>query len=507
MSGGGTSLLGGRAGRAYERAQQVGYRSLPLHVVSVTLTMVGAGVLLSALVELIDGGDKVVPLAASGLLWLAVGVGGFQATRMPDRVQILDIFVTVVAAWLGLILAGALPYILAGTFETLDDAIFESVSGFTTTGATVLRPIEGTSKGILFWRSMSQWIGGMGVIVLVVAVLPTIGGGGMDLLVAEAPGPTGERLTPRVQETAKRLWIVYVAFTIIVIIAYMIFGMNLYDAVSHSFTTVSTGGFSPYNGSLGHFESAAIEWVAITAMFIAGGSFVLWYKVLRGNPKPLLYSAEFQAYLGLVLIATIIVYLTSGQSEIAVAEGIRNSIFAVLTVVSTTGYGTENFGDWDVPAQGLLLLLMPLGGMAGSTAGGVKMVRLLAVASYAHRETLRQLHPRLVRPIRIGTATVTQDVTNRIMGFLILALAVFGTTAMLLLITGADLVTGLSGAASSLGNVGPGLGDIAPDSDFRNIPRPGRLISLVAMLLGRLEIYPVLLALSAIPILPRRLRR
>jgi len=501
------SLADNAAGRALARAQRLGYQSLPLHVMSVTLSMVGAGILVSALVELIDGGTETIPLLLSGVLWLVVGALGFQATRMPDRVQILDIFVTVVAAWLGLIAAGAFPYIVSSTFETLDDALFESVSGFTTTGATVLQPIEGTSKGVLFWRSMSQWIGGMGVIVLVVAVLPTIGGGGMDLLVAEAPGPTGERLTPRVQETAKRLWIVYVAFTLCVTIAYLIFGMDLYDAVSHAFTTVSTGGFSPYNGSLGHFDSAAIEWVAIIAMFIAGGSFVLWYKVLRGNPKPLWQSAEFRTYVGLVVAASAFVYLFSGQSDIAVHDAIRNSIFAVLTIVSTTGYGTANFGEWDAAAQGLLLLLMPLGAMAGSTAGGVKIVRLLAVASYAHRETLRQLHPRLVRPVRVGTATIDQEITNRILGFLILSLAIFGSTAMLMLMTGTNLVTGLSAAATSFGNVGPGLDEIGPASNFRAIPRPGRVVALGAMLLGRLEIYPVLLALSVIPLLPRRLRR
>ena len=196
--------------------------------------------------------------------------------------RIVDVFVVVTGAWLALAVVGAVPYLLTGTLDDLDDALFESISGFTTTGATVLHPIEGNSAGILMWRAISQWFGGMGVIVLVVAVLPSVGAGGMDLLTAEAPGPTGERLTPRVRQTASRLWVVYLGFTVVLIAAYMVAGMSLYDGVAHAFTTVSTGGFSPYNGSLGHFGSAAIEWICIVAMFVAGGSFTLWYRLLRG---------------------------------------------------------------------------------------------------------------------------------------------------------------------------------------------------------------------------------
>jgi trk system potassium uptake protein TrkH len=494
----------------FERAPRAKIRNLALHLSAVTITLVGAGITLSAIVELIDGGGETLPLLGCGLLWLGVGGAGYLNSEVPKRIHVRDVFATVLAAWLAMIFAGALPYVVTGTFGALDNALFESVSGFTTTGATVLPSIEGTSKGVLFWRSTTQWIGGMGVIVLVVAVLPIVGAGGMDLLVAEAPGPTGERLTPRVQETAKRLWLVYIGATVVIAVMYLIFGMSLYDAVSHAFTTISTGGFSPYNGSLGHFESAAIEWTAIAAMFFAGGSFTLWYKVLRGNPTPLLRSAEFRTYVALVLLGSVLIFFTSGQDGIGIHDAARNSIFAILAIVSTTGYATANFLEWEPAAQGILLLLMPLGAMAGSTSGGVKLVRILAVASFAHRETLRQLHPRLVRPVRIGKASIDGAVTNRIIGFLMLSLAAFGLTAFLILVSlprgnENNILTAMSAAATSVGNVGPGLGDIG--SSFTAIPRSGRAVAMVAMLLGRLEIYPVLLALSALPLLPRRLRR
>lgn len=474
------------------------YPSLILHVVGLSIAVSGAGVLLSGVVEVIDGGTEVVPLLLCGALITAVGLALRWSTRLPAQIQALEIFTTVAVTWVGLAIAGALPYLVTGTLTAFDDAIFESVSGFTTTGATVLRPIEGVSKGVLFWRSTTQWLGGMGVIVLVVAVLPAAGAGGFDLLEAEAPGPAGERLTPRVQQTAARLWQVYLGFTVVMVGLYLLGGMSIYDAVSHSFTTVSTGGFSPYNRSMGHFESAYIEWVAILAMFVAGTSFTLIYRLVTGKVGPLLRSAEFRLYVIVVATAAAIVFFTADPST-GGEEAIRNSLFAVTAVVSTTGYATADFGSWAQASQGVILLLLPLGAMAGSTAGGVKMVRLLAVASFAHRETLRQLHPRLVRPIRIGQDVLDDRIVKKVLGFLVLALACFGGSAMIMLLAGADMTTAISAAATTIGNVGPGLGDVGPTNDFLNLPRVARWVAIGNMALGRLEIYPVLLALASIP--------
>jgi trk system potassium uptake protein len=472
------------------------------HVTGLTLAVCGLGVALCGLVDLVEQGSDTWPLLITGAAEAAVGIFLWRFTSMPEHLRVVDVFTTVTLSWVVLALAGATPYVVTGWLDP-DTALFESISGFTTTGATVLRPIEGTSPGILFWRAMTQWIGGMGVIVLVVAVLPTVGSGGMSLLQAEAPGPTGERLTPRVRHTARRLWGVYVGFTIVLAAAYDLAGMGLYDAVAHSFTTVSTGGFSPYNASLGHFDSAAIEWIAIVAMFLAGGSFTLYFRALRGNVSPLLRSAEVHLYLVIVALASAYCFLANDASG-STSLRLRDSIFSVTSVVSTTGYATTDFALWSQGTQTLLLMLMPIGAMAGSTAGGVKLLRVLAVSSYAHREALRQLHPRLVRPVRVGGAILPDRVANRVMAFMVLALAVFGGGALLIAMTGPDMITSFSAAATAFGNVGPGLGDVGPTNDFLALPVLARLVTMGQMLLGRLEIYPVILSLSFIVLRPRR---
>ncbi|MDJ0768532.1 MAG: TrkH family potassium uptake protein [Ilumatobacter sp.] len=485
------SLFGGRDvrwGRAYE--------TLVGHIIGLTLAVAGFGIAGSGVVDAMRGGPDVAELLIIGVIVGSVGLVTWRFTTMPQQIRILDVFTTVTLAWVSLAIVGALPYWVTGWIPDPDDALFESIAGFTTTGSTVLRPIEGTGPGVLFWRSITQWMGGMGVIVLVVAVLPTVGSGGMSLLEAEAPGPTGERLTPRVRQTARRLWAVYIGFTILLALAYLVAGMSVYDAVAHSFTTVSTGGFSPYNASLGHFESGAIEWICIVAMFIAGTSFTLIYRLLRGSPGPLLRSKEFRVYVLLVASVTAVLFAVNDAAG-PVADRIRASLFTTLTVVSTTGYATEDYGAWSDAAQAIVLLLLPIGAMAGSTAGGVKLIRVLAVGSYAHREALRQLHPRLVRPVRVG-GIMPDRTADKIVGFLVLALATFGGGAIAIALTGTDVISAFSAAATAFGNVGPGLGDVGPSSDFLELPRLARWVTMVQMLLGRLEIYPVILALSFI---------
>ena len=478
--------------------------SLLLHVLGLTLTVTGVAIVASGVVGWMRGGPDVVTLAILGTVVGLVGLVFWRGTTLPRQIRILDVFVTVTLAWVALTLVGALPYVLTGTITAYDDAMFESIAGFTTTGATVLRPIEGTGPGILFWRSITQWLGGMGVIVLVVAVLPTVGSGGMSLLEAEAPGPTGERLTPRVRQTARRLWGVYLGFTVVLALAYIAAGMSLYDGVAHSFTTVSTGGFSPYNASLGHFDSGLIEWIAIVAMFIAGTSFTLLYRLIRGRAGPLLKSKEFHLYTALVFGVAAVLFVVNDATG-SVADRIRGAFFATTTITSTTGYGTDDFGSWSQGAQAVILLLLPIGAMAGSTAGGVKLIRVLAVGSYAHREALRHLHPRLVRPVRVGGGVMPDRTADKIVGFLILALATFGGGAVAIALTGPDIITSFSAAATAFGNVGPGLGDVGPTNDFLMLPRVARWVTMVQMLLGRLEIYPVILALSVVT-LRRRYR-
>lgn len=484
--------------------KQTGHPSLLIHLLGVTFAFCGVGMLLSSVVELIttntaDWG----PLMMLGVVFAGLGYLMWLLTSVPGRIPLLDVFATVASAWIAMSLIGTLPYIMTGTLTDLDLALFESVSGFTTTGATVLAAGDDTthyaaSDGILFWRSISQWIGGMGVIALVIAVLPSVGSWGMGMMAAEAPGPTGERLTPRVRSTARRLWGVYLGFTVVVALAYILAGMSLYDAVTHAFTTVSTGGFSPYTGSIAHFDSEVIEWIVIVAMFVAGTSFTMLYRLLRGKPGPMLRSVEFRTYAAVVAIATTIIFFTADPMA-RNYDGFRDSLFTVLSVISTTGYASIDFvGEWTDAAQAILLILMPVGAMAGSTAGGIKMIRILAVASFAHRAALTQLHQRLVRPVRIGSTVLDDDIANQVVGHLILSLAAFGGGSLLIALTGPDLVTAFSASATSFGNVGPGLGEIG--GDFLAIPRFGRLVAIVNMLLGRLEIYPILLALVKLPV-------
>lgn len=471
--------------------------NLLLHIAGLVTAVTGVAILLSFMVEVLTSGPHVLALLILGVITTLLGGTAWATTAIPKRILVVDVFITVTGAWVFLAVAGALPYLVTGSLEGVDYALFESISGFTTTGATVLAPIEGTSKGVLFFRSISQWMGGMGVIVLVVAVLPTVGAGGMNLLEAEAPGPTGERLTPRVRNTARRLWALYLGFTVAVFLAYLIAGMSVYDGINHAFTTVSTGGFSPYDASIHHFDSGLIEWIAIVSMFIAGTSFTLLYRAIRGKPGAFLESTEFKLYLGLVVVTTIIVMFTAGEGLDTGWDGLRDALFTVNAIVSTTGYATADFQLWGDASKVVILLLMPLGGMAGSTAGGVKMIRLMAVGSFARREALRQLHPRIVRPVRVGSYSLTDAVAFQVLGFLVLALSIFGLAALLFAMTGADLVTSFSAAATSIGNVGPGLNAIGPTQNFTFIPRAGIPIAFVTMILGRLEIYPVVLALIA----------
>jgi trk/ktr system potassium uptake protein len=488
------SWFGGRGERLLAPGR---HPSIVANVVGLTVAVVGLGIAVSGVVDAIDGGPDVLVLVLTGIVVWAVGSVMWRVTIVPKQIRTLDVFTTVSLAWIAMAVVGAIPYLLTGELVRLDDALFESISGFTTTGATVIPDIEAASKGMLFWRSTTQWMGGMGVIVLVVAVLPTVGAGGMSLLSAEAPGPTDERLTPRVRETARRLWAVYVGFTVVLAAAYAVAGMSIYDAVSHSFTTVSTGGFSPYQASIGHFDSAAIEWICIVAMVLAGGSFTLYYRALKRDVKPLARSTEFKVYLVIVAAIALWAFIASGNDG-GQAAGFRDSLFTTVSTVTTTGYVVTEYGLWSQTVQLVLLLAMPIGAMAGSTAGGVKVVRVIAVASFAHREALRHLHPRLVRPVRIGNGVLPDDVARRVLGFLVLALAILGGGAFLISATGPDMITSFSSSATAFGNVGPGLGGLDHANDFLSIPPVGRWVAMAQMLLGRLEIYPLILALSVI---------
>lgn len=472
--------------------------SVVAHVLGFALALAGAGITASAIVDFVDGGPDGPALLACGLVTALVGLGLRLATTVPGRLTAPAVFATVTVAWLGLSVAAAIPYLVTGTFDRVDDALFEAISGITTTGASVLSPVEGTSAGVLFWRSTTQWIGGMGIIVLIVAVLPVFGTGGLALIHAEAPGDDNARLDPRVRDTAKRLWSLYLWFTLAIVLGYWVTGMTLFEAVNHAFTTISTGGFGTRDSSFIEF-SVASQWVAIVAMYLAGVSFALYWRALRGKPMVLVRSAEFRAYSFIVFGVTAAAVLSNRGTSGIGHDAIREQMFSVFSLATSTGYTISNYDLWVPAIKVLLLVLMALGAMAGSTSGGLKVIRLVTVIGFARREVRRALHPRLVRPVRVGRDAVGEEIASRVMGFTMLFLAVILGATILVAATGSTIVTSLSAVATSIGNIGPGLDGVGPTRNFLGLAPAGRGVTMVVMLLGRLELFPLLLAGAAIP--------
>jgi trk system potassium uptake protein TrkH len=467
-----------------------------VHLAGLTLLFLAPGMAVSALVDMGAGGSEASALWTGALLVGVVGALAWRSTRIPERLTATNALATVAVTWVTASIGGAVPYVLADTFPTVDTALFESVSGFTGTGSTVLSPIEGTSRGILFWRSMSQWYGGMGMVVLAVSVLPFLGIGGMDLMSAESPGPASDRLAPKVSETARRLWLVYGGFTLLSIVSLLAVGLSLYDAVVHAFTVVSTGGLSPYDASIGHFDSVAVESVIVVLMLIGGTSFALHWQAVTGHPGAYLRSPMFRGYLSVFVFGSVIITTLLVADGWGFAEGVRDGVFNVATLLTSTGYGTVDFTLWVPAAQLILLAIMVGGGMAGSTAGGMKLVRLRLAFGTAVRELRRFRYPSAVMPVRIGSSPTPETVVARSAGFvaLFLLIVIAGTIALSLL--GTDLVTSGSSAVSMMSNMGPGLGEAGPASNFLVFSRPARAVLMLLMFAGRLEIIPVLVVLA-----------
>lgn len=468
-----------------------------LHVSGAALAVAGVGMLAAAGVDAADGGPDTVALAVPGLVLVVAGTLAWRATFVPPALPIRSVFAVVAAAWIVVSLAAAVPYLTADALERVDNALFEGVSGVTTTGATVLVDIEAQSAGLLFWRAFTQWLGGLGVIVLAVAVLPFLGAGGMALLRSELPGPATERLAPRVRDTTRRFWGVYVGFTAALTLAYLGGGMTVYDATTHAFTTVSTGGFSTRNGNFGAFDSATLEWIAVVGMAVAGMSFVLLWRAVRGRPGSLLRSSELRAYMSLLGVASLVIAAWNVSGQAFDHETLRRSVFSVVSVGSTTGFTTVDWATWIHPAQALLVFLMLIGGMTGSTAGGSKVLRLLAAVSYARREIRRHVHPQLVGVVRIGREVVPEETVSRILGYHALFLGVLLVGVVAVASFDVDIVTSLAAVIASLGNVGPGLGEVSTGG-FLALDAWPRAFTMVLMLLGRLEIYPLLIGAATL---------
>jgi trk system potassium uptake protein len=406
-------------------------------------------------------------------------------------------YLVVTLGWLFMSFFGTLPYIISGEIPSFTDAFFETLSGFTTTGATILNDIESMSEGILMWRSLTQWIGGMGIIVLTVAILPLLGIGGMQLFVAEAPGVTPDKLKPRITDTAKRLWLIYLGLTVIEAILLKLGGMTVFDAVNHALTTMATGGFSTKQASIAYFTSPFIQYVIIVFMFLAGTNFTLTYFGLHGQLKKVTQNEEFKYYLGFTLgftvLVTLVVYFVSGSAfEVA----FRNSLFQLVSIITTTGYVTADYTAWAPLLTVIFFMLMFVGASAGSTAGGVKVVRHIILLKNSVLELRRQIHPAAVLPVRLNNKAVSSEITYNVMAFMITYFMVFALGAIIISSMGFDFTTSVGAVATCLGNIGPGIGKVGPMDNFAFISDAGKWVLTLLMLLGRLELFTVLILFS-----------
>ncbi len=432
-------------------------------------------------------------LASVGIGVLLGGVTLLIVRGAPD-LRTREGFAVVAFGWLFVGLLGALPYWLSGQIPSFTDAVFESVSGFTTTGASILTDIESRSHGTLFWRALTHWLGGMGIVLLALAILPLLGVGGMQLFRAEVPGPVAERLTPRIRETAKLLWYVYGLLTILEIIALLVAGMGPFDSVCHAFGTMATGGFSNHNASVGGYNSPAVEWVLIVFMLLAGANFSLHYLALTGKFKVYLRDEELRFYLSIIGVSSLLLMAVLFPLHFFdnAHDTIRAVIFQVVSIITTTGFGTSDYLLWPPIAHALLLVLMAVGGCAGSTGGGIKVMRILILLKHAKLEMKKMLHPRAVYTMWFNNRAISPGLQTNVLGFFLLFMVVYISGVLILTLGGRDIVTSVGATAATLGNIGPGLGLVGPASNYSELMHWEKWLLVFFMLAGRLEIFTVL---------------
>jgi len=468
-----------------------------LHIIGAVVVAVGVSMLAAAATSLIyqewqDAG--LIALAAA--ITMGIGWAVWNYFEQPQNLSMKEGFAVVGLTWIAMALFGTLPFLLTGSLDSFTNAVFETSAGFSTTGASIIADLDAMPRGILMWRSLMQWLGGMGVIVLSIAVLPLLGTGGVALAQAESPGPTPDRLTPRFRETAKRLWFVYVGLTALQAVLLVLGEMTLFEAINHSLTTLSTGGFGTDGASLGGFSSYS-QWVVILFMVLAGTSFALHYRALRA-PKEYLRNHEFKLYLG-IMAAAALIFAIGERAGAAIADAIRDAVFTAVSLVTTSGFATADFGQWGPALQVTIVGLMFVGGMAGSTGGSVTPYRLGVLSGAARSDLRRVIHPRGVFVTRLGGETIRPEVVESVQSFFLLYMFIFMTgTALFAIIAqldggGFDVLSSASAVASSLGNVGPALGELGPSNTYFEVPAVNKLLLSFLMLVGRIEIYPILL--------------
>ncbi|MDW7650785.1 MAG: TrkH family potassium uptake protein [Bacillota bacterium] len=439
-----------------------------------------------------DRGPDRIAFSLSVMLSLFAGYILMRLGKAPDELSVRESFAFVTLAWIAAAVFGALPFYISGVTPQFLDAFFETMSGLTTTGATILPQIETLPKGILFWRSMTHWLGGMGIIVLFVAVFPKLGVSAGYMLQAESPGPISQRIAPRIAQTAKILWIIYIVVSAAQTVSLISLGFSLFDALTHTFGTVATGGFSTKNTSIAAFGSSAAEWIFIIFMLIAGCNFALYYHLVFGKIAALWNDREARFYFFIALMASAMVFINIHSYYDNPAESVRTAVFQVVSILTTTGFTTADFNAWPEFSRMLLLLLMFFGGCGGSTAGSIKVIRVLVVFKFLLRELKKTVSPHAVIPLRVGGYVLPHDVVTSIVAFTGLYIIIFVISGLYLTYLGYEPVTAFSAVAATQGNVGPGLGQVGPTHTYATLHDRAKILLTLLMLVGRLEIYTVL---------------
>ncbi|MCH1570606.1 MAG: TrkH family potassium uptake protein [Longimicrobiales bacterium] len=462
------------------------------NVVGLLQVFVALSMFVTCVVAALYGDGDAIAFFQAGAVTFVLGWGTYLATRFDEDVTTREGFAIVTMAWTATAVFGSLPYLFSGVLDSPVRAVFEAMSGFTTTGATVFSDIEALPHGILLWRSMTHWLGGMGIIVLVIAVLPFLGIGGMQLFSAEVPGPTPERLRPRITQTAKLLWLVYFGLTALLALLYLIGGMGPFDAINHSFSTLATGGFSTRNTSMAEM-SPFIQWVTIIFMYLAGVNYSLHFRAVTGNVQYV--RDEEWRFFTIVLLggAAAVVLLNFMAGDASGEQVIRDGLFQVLAITTTTGYVSADYELWVPGARMVLFALFFVGGMAGSTSGGVKALRVMLLLKQTANELRKHLHPRAILVTRIGGKPVKEEVGARVVGFVMLYLLLCLAGALALALTGIDPLTAIGGSIASVGNVGPAFAGLGPTDNYGWMSGPGLGVLFFFIVLGRIEIYTVVL--------------
>ena len=470
------------------------------HFFGLLLLFNGGFMLLSALVSLIYEDGVTFQIFLAGITNLIVGIIAMVFTKNHSKeMNKREGYMVVSFGWIIMSLSGTLPYLFTGSIPDFTNAFFETISGYTTTGASILNDIEAVPKGVLFWRSLTHWIGGMGIIVLAIAILPLLGIGGMQLFAAEAPGPSADKLHPRITDTAKRLYLIYVTLTLAQFFLLKVAGMTWFDAIGHSFSTVAIGGFSTHDESMGYFKSNAIDTVAIVFMLLSSANFSLHFLVWRKrNPRLYFQDSELRFYLYCVTVISLIciTYLYIGHQFSTLSETIYKSLFQVVSMITTTGFTTSEYVYWTSFLPVLLIFSSFMGGCAGSTAGGMKVVRVLLLLKQGIREILRLIHPSARLSVKLNRKPVPDNVMQAVWGFFSVYIGIFVFFMLLIMATGLDQVTAFSAVAATLNNLGPGLGKVA--SNYAEINDFAKWVLTIAMLLGRLEIFTLLVVLTPV---------